>query len=60
MIQETLTAEEIDSIIKGELVISDNKLVRKELVEKVIDINVEEEPKKRTTSTRRRVSKKGE
>ncbi len=43
MVQETLTAEEIDEIIKGTLVIQDGKLVR---VEEPIK---EEKPKKRRT-----------
>ena len=43
MVQETLTAEEIDEIIKGTLVIQDGKLVHVEEPEK------QEKPKKRRT-----------
>ena len=57
IIQETLTAEEIEAIIKGDLVINDNKLVAKEDAEKVIDLFVDK-PKKATS--RKRTSKKGE
>ena len=57
IIQETLTAEEIEAIIKGDLVINDNKLVAKEDAEKVIDLFVDK-PKKAVT--RKRASKKGE
>ena len=57
IIQETLTAEEIEAIIKGDLVINDNKLVAKEDAEKVIDLFVDK-PKKAVT--RKRVNKKGE
>ncbi len=40
--QETITAEEIEKVLSGDLIVKDGKLIKKEEDEKVIDVNAED------------------
>ncbi len=40
--QETITAEEIEKVLSGDLIVKDGKLIKKEEDEKVVDVNVDD------------------